>query len=583
MFTARKGTYWLWLFLLPSAPLPCLFIAASESATAQETGPGTSGPDNIYRAGNGVSKPSLISKVEPGYSSAARKLQAEGEVVLYAVINPDGTAQNLRVIKSLGYGLDEEAIGAVQKWRFGPGMKDGKAVAVIATVEVHFRLGIPPNGWHSGQMKFALGAGILPPVVTNGTMPKAAGEALNESAAFEFTVDSMGSVKNIRATHGSSSATELLAGHLKNWRFRPAMQGNQAVNATGQVQFKKGLGDETVIPIPSPTPRTTASSSEAGGIRTMLNPKDGLVYVWIQPGAFTMGCSQGDTECNESEKPSHAAGIAKAFWLGRTEVTQAAYKYVMGGNPSRHQGDQLPVESVTWNDAVNYCTAVGGRLPAEAEWEYAARAGVAAARYGNLQDVAWYSGNSDGATHPVALKQANAFGLYDMLGNVWEWVEDAYPGSSSRILKGGSPFMDSRNVRASSRLWVEPSGAANGRGFRCALNVPPGDSHPAPISNGPGSVVSPGGTGGSRPQLIHKVEPAYSEAASKQRIMGVVVLRIVVDVRGDVTNATVTVGLGFGLDEKAIEAVKQWKFRPAYKDGKPVETAVNVEVGFRLQ
>lgn len=360
------------------------------------------------------------------------------------------------------------------------------------------------------------------------------------------------------------------------------------------MRFIKGRGDEAVDPPPQSVRELAAASDNApaagahlgntGPIRTTFNDKDGQIYVWVPPGSFTMGCSEGDSDCNDSEKPAHAAGIAKAFWLGRTEVTQAAYQHLTGGNPSRNRGDQLPVESVTWNDAVNYCTAIGGRLPTEAEWEYAARAGAAGARYGELDAIAWYSGNSGGTTHPVALKQGNAFGLYDMLGNVWEWVEDAYPGNPSRMLKGGAPFMDVRNIRASSRLWAAPSSATGGRGFRCAMNdVPPsGGAGGAALASG-GNGVYPVGNGVSRPQLIRNVPPAYSDAGRNQRIGGVVVLRIVVDANGNVTNAEVTGPLGYGLDEKAIEAVKRWKFRPGYKDGKAVATTVTVEVSFRLQ
>lgn len=115
-----------------------------------------------------------------------------------------------------------------------------------------------------------------------------------------------------------------------------------------------------------------------------MNVKDGLTYLWIPPGTFTMGCSPGDTQCLDDEKPAHVERIAKGFWLGRTEMTQAAYQRVTGRNPSVHKGAQLPVENVTWNEAATYCTAIGGRLPEEMEWEYSARGAVAAARYGNL-------------------------------------------------------------------------------------------------------------------------------------------------------------------------------------------------------
>jgi formylglycine-generating enzyme required for sulfatase activity len=125
--------------------------------------------------------------------------------------------------------------------------------------------------------------------------------------------------------------------------------------------------------------------------------------------------------------PWHRVTLTKGYWIGRTEVTQAAYELVIGANPSHFKGDgNLPVEQVNWNEAKLYCETVNMRLPTEAEWEYAACGGDSSARYGPLDKVAWYDGNSGKTTHPVAQKQKNGYGLYDMLGNVYEWTADYY-------------------------------------------------------------------------------------------------------------------------------------------------------------
>jgi hypothetical protein len=134
-----------------------------------------------------------------------------------------------------------------------------------------------------------------------------------------------------------------------------------------------------------------------------VNPKDGLRYRWIPPGTYISGCSPGDKQCYDDELPPRKITLTKGFWLGEKEVPQSAWDKVMPDvqNPSNFLGKNLPVEEVTYYDASEYCEKIGGRLPTEAEWEYAARAGSTSARYGDLDKIAWYDANSDFTTHPV--------------------------------------------------------------------------------------------------------------------------------------------------------------------------------------
>jgi serine/threonine protein kinase/formylglycine-generating enzyme required for sulfatase activity len=218
-----------------------------------------------------------------------------------------------------------------------------------------------------------------------------------------------------------------------------------------------------------------------------VNLADGQRYVWIPPGTFLMGCSPGDNECNDDENSAHAVTISKGFWMGQTEVTVGAYRRFT--TPSGNGGGDQPVANVTWNDAVAYCRRAGGRLPTEAEWEYAARAGTAGARYGNLDNVAWHTGNSGGRVHTVAQKAPNAFLLYDMLGNLREWVADWYgdkyygasesrdpsgpPIGESRVVRGGSWFINPGVARVSYRRGLPPGFRGNDQGFRCVREVIP--------------------------------------------------------------------------------------------------------------
>jgi formylglycine-generating enzyme required for sulfatase activity len=221
-------------------------------------------------------------------------------------------------------------------------------------------------------------------------------------------------------------------------------------------------------------PRVVAGSKK-------VNPTDGLTYVWIPPGTFLMGCSPGDSLCEVNEEPAHQVIITKGFWFGQMPVTQQAYQRVTGQNPSYFKVANLPVEGVNWDEATAFCQSVGGRLPTEAEWEYATRAGSTGARYGNRDETAGYSKNSGRPTHEVGQKQANAFGLDDMLGDLWQWTADWYgsyqPGAQSdpsgassgqsRSLRGGSWGYYPRVVRVSSRDGGEPGDRGSSIGLRC--------------------------------------------------------------------------------------------------------------------
>jgi len=220
-----------------------------------------------------------------------------------------------------------------------------------------------------------------------------------------------------------------------------------------------------------------------------------IQMIAVQGGTFTMGCTaeQGD-DCYDNEKPAHRVTVSD-FYIGKCEITQAQWRAVMGSNPSYFKGDNLPVESVSWNDVqefirkLNSVTGKNYRLPTEAEWEFAARGGNNSRGYkfsgnNNVDIVGFHTGNSATTTHAVGTKSPNELGIYDMSGNVWEWCNDWYgsytynsnaqtnpQGSysgSERVLRGGSCHREEITSRVSFRSSDPSDSYYDCLGFRLA-------------------------------------------------------------------------------------------------------------------
>jgi formylglycine-generating enzyme required for sulfatase activity len=248
---------------------------------------------------------------------------------------------------------------------------------------------------------------------------------------------------------------------------------------------------------PTPTGPSSTNPSSSKMPRTRTN-QAGIEFVLIPPGSFMMGSVNGAAD----ERPVHQVTISQPFYIGKYEVTQAQWQSVMGKNPSNFKdcGGNCPVEQMSWDDAQSFINKLNEghdgfwyRLPTEAEWEYACRAGTTGDDAGNLDDMAWYADNSGKRTHPVGQKQANAFGLYDMHGNVWEWCRDWYdanyyvsspatdpqgPGSGHhRVLRGGSWSNNFYTSRSAIRGDSSPAVRDDYAGFR-VVAVPRSDSNP---------------------------------------------------------------------------------------------------------
>ncbi len=309
-------------------------------------------------------------------------------------------------------------------------------------------------------------------------------------SATTVTFSSLGATQQLSAT-GKDQNGQTMSGLTVTWASSAAQVAS--VSSSGLVT---SVGNGTAI--------ITATSGAASGVAIVTVTYAigvGLgagQFVLIQPGTFQMGDRSGSNDKpdgSNDEKPVHTVNITKAFYLQKTEVTQGQWRAVMDGSPSffRFCGSLCPVEMVNWDEIQGFLAKLNQanpganyRLPTEAEWEYAARAGTTGEYGGNsvLNDMGWYEDNSGSTPHPVAQKQADAWGLYDMHGNVCEWVQDWYSATyygvsptndptgpatgSARVFRGGPWNGSAVFARSASRSGQIPSYRYDSVGFRLA-------------------------------------------------------------------------------------------------------------------
>ena len=250
--------------------------------------------------------------------------------------------------------------------------------------------------------------------------------------------------------------------------------------------------NRTYVLVLSPTTPSYPLSADVLSIPV----KDGVSVemVKVEAGTFMMGETKEMENSDEDDEPVHQVTLTNDYYIGKYEVTQALWQVVMGSNPSEIKGNNLPVETVSWDDCqefiskLNRMTGRKFRLPTEAEWEYAARGGKKSRGYqysgsNNIDDVAWY-GNNDDKTHPVGMKQANELGIYDMTGNVWEWCQDLYEEYSGLsqtnptgaaigdvfLSRGGCSGIDAMSCRPIVRNCYTSDARFGTLGFRLALS-----------------------------------------------------------------------------------------------------------------
>ena len=323
---------------------------------------------------------------------------------------------------------------------------------------------------------------VLPvPVATVTISPATASITVAGTQQFTATLkDASGNTLTGRTVTWSTSAASVATVGSSTGLATAVAAGTATITATSE--GKSATATLTVV-----AAGAVCSSAPQLGCGLALDQ-----FALVAAGSFQMGSNLNP---GTNETPAHAVTLTRSFYMQKTEVTQGQWRAVMGSNPSAAStcGDTCPVESVSWNDIQTFLTTLNAqnpgvtyRLPTEAEWEYSARAGTTSELYGAIDAIAWTSENSSARPHAVGGKLANAWGLFDMIGNVWEWVNDRdgpYPSGpvtdptgpttgSFRVERGGSWFNIAYYARAAGRNWDPPTASYSDTGFRLVRVVP---------------------------------------------------------------------------------------------------------------
>jgi len=413
----------------------------------------------------------ILEAIQAAHANGVLHRDLKPENILLA---PDGTA------KVTDFGLGKVQAEVAQSLLLSGSMKtvEGRSISgTYAYMSPEQQAGEEPT---PGDDLYALGVVSCELLIGTRPRPGVAIEDMFEDAGLDDSLSGMVKKALAMPRRRYQSAREMGEAVAGAEMLRRARDEERS-HADAQARIERERRDADHARRGEQEHRTNPEVTNSIGIKLRL----------IQPGTFLMGSERGDLD----EKPAQRVTIEKPFYLGVYEITQAQYETVMGTNPSLFKGPNRPVETVSWDDAQAFCRrlsereGVEYRLPTEAEWEYACRAGSATEySFGNskahLGDYAWFDANGGKTTHDAGLKKPNAWGLYDMHGNVWEWCASPYAGlfdgseqkgadapGEMRVLRGASVVSSAGDCRSASRIRYEPDYVGLNIGFRLSRGL----------------------------------------------------------------------------------------------------------------